>query len=98
MFKSLIKLASAAALASCFVLPAQADADDQAELLRDASRVVSHLRSDPAFATARTMLQGAEAVAQIGLVEQLFGVCCRSHCFTTDLRDDVARCDFTRSQ
>ena len=63
MLNSLLKLASAAALATvCFVLPAQADADDRADLLRDANRVVNHLRSDPAFGTARTMLQGAEAV------------------------------------
>ncbi len=62
MLKSLIKLATAAALATAFVaLPAQAD-DEKNDLLRDASRVVDHLRSDPAFGTARTMLQGAEAV------------------------------------
>jgi SH3 domain-containing YSC84-like protein 1 len=62
MLKSLIKLASAAALASvCLVLPAQAD-DDRNELLRHANQTVNHLRSDPAFGTARTMLQGAEAV------------------------------------
>ena len=61
MLKSLIKLASAAALASvCFALPARAD--DESDLLRDANRTVNHLRSDPAFGTARTMLQGAEAV------------------------------------
>jgi lipid-binding SYLF domain-containing protein len=61
MLKSLIKLASAAALASvCFALPAQAD--DENDLLRDANRTVNHLRSDPAFGTARTMLQGAEAI------------------------------------
>jgi len=61
MLKSLIKLASAAALASvCLALPAQAD--DENDLLRDANRTVNHLRSDPAFGTARTMLQGAEAV------------------------------------
>jgi lipid-binding SYLF domain-containing protein len=61
MLKSLIKLASAAALASvCFVLPAQAD--DENDLLRDANRTVNHLRSDPAFGTARNMLQGAEAI------------------------------------
>jgi lipid-binding SYLF domain-containing protein len=61
MFNSLIKLASAAALASvCFALPALAD--DENDLLRDANRTVNHLRSDPAFGTARTMLQGAEAV------------------------------------
>jgi len=61
MLKSLMKLASAAALASvCFSLPAQAD--DESDLLRDANRTVNHLRSDPAFGTARTMLQGAEAI------------------------------------
>jgi lipid-binding SYLF domain-containing protein len=61
MLRSLIKLASAAALASvCFALPAQAD--DQSDLLRDANRTVNHLRSDPAFGTARTMLQDAEAI------------------------------------
>jgi lipid-binding SYLF domain-containing protein len=60
-FKGLAKLASAAALAAlAFTGPAQAD--DRAELLHDANRVVNHLRSDPAFGTARTMLQGAEAV------------------------------------
>jgi lipid-binding SYLF domain-containing protein len=62
MLKSLIKLASAAALASvCIALPAQAD-DDRGELLRHANQTVNHLRSDPAFGTARNMLQGAEAV------------------------------------
>ena len=61
MLKSLTKLASAAALAAvCFALPAQAA--DKGELLRDANRTVNHLRNDPAFGTARTMLQGAEAV------------------------------------
>src|SRR5512146_1149307 len=61
MLKTLAKLASAAALAAVALsLPAQAS--DRGELLRDANRTVSHLRSDPAFGTARTMLQGAEAV------------------------------------
>jgi SH3 domain-containing YSC84-like protein 1 len=61
MLKSLIKLASAAAIASvCVALPAYAD--DESDLLRDANRTVNHLRSDPAFGTARTMLQGAEAI------------------------------------
>jgi lipid-binding SYLF domain-containing protein len=55
-------------LASAFTLaalagPAWADvAEDRADLLRHANQTVSHLRSDPAFRTARTMLQGAEAV------------------------------------
>lgn len=61
MLKALIKLASVATLAAAaFALPAQAG--DKADLLQDANRTVSHLRSDPAFGTARTMLQGAEAV------------------------------------
>ena len=64
MLQSLLKLATAAALATvCFTLPARASVeDDKAELLRDANRTVNHLRTDPAFGTARTMLQGAEAV------------------------------------
>ncbi len=61
MFKSFAKLASVAALAAvCFVLPAQAA--DKAQLLRDASRTVDHLRSDPAFGAARNMLRDARAV------------------------------------
>jgi lipid-binding SYLF domain-containing protein len=44
-------------------LPVQADvAEDKADLLRHANQTVNHLRSDPAFGTARNMLQGAEAV------------------------------------
>jgi lipid-binding SYLF domain-containing protein len=61
MFKNLAKLASAAALAA-MALSVPAQASDRGELLRDANRTVSHLRSDPAFGTARTMLQGAAAV------------------------------------
>ena len=62
MFKSLTKLAVATAIAAvCLSLPARAD-DDKGELLRHANQTVNHLRSDPAFGTARTMLQGAEAV------------------------------------
>ena len=62
MFKSLTKLAVATAIAAtCFALPAQAESD-KAELLRHANQTVNHLRTDPAFGTARTMLQGAEAV------------------------------------
>jgi lipid-binding SYLF domain-containing protein len=55
-------LASAFAVAA-LGLPARADvAEDKAELLRHANQTVNHLRSDPAFGTARTMLQKAEAV------------------------------------
>ena len=60
-FKGMAKLASAAALAAV-ALSVPAQASDRGELLRDANRTVSHLRSDPAFGTARNMLQGAEAV------------------------------------
>jgi SH3 domain-containing YSC84-like protein 1 len=61
MFKSLTKLASAAALATVgLALPAQAD--DESGLLRRANQTVNHLRTDPAFGTARNMLQGAEAI------------------------------------
>jgi lipid-binding SYLF domain-containing protein len=61
MLKSFVKLASAAAMAAAvFIAPAQAS--DKSDLLRDANRTVSHLRSDPAFGTARNMLQNARAV------------------------------------
>ena len=67
MLKSLTKLALAASLATGFALSAASvaradDASDRVKLLDHASETVTHLRSDPAFATARTMLQGAEAV------------------------------------
>ena len=62
MLKEFAKMTSAAALAAVFfALPAQARSD-KAQLLHDANRTVDHLRSDPAFATARTMLQDARAV------------------------------------
>jgi len=61
MFKSLTRLASIAALTTlAFALPAQAT--EKGELLRNANEVVNDLRHDPAFGTARTMLQGAEAI------------------------------------
>ena len=61
MRNPLAKLASIAAFAVvCLALPAQAA--DKDSLLQDANRTVSHLRTDPAFATARTMLQNARAV------------------------------------
>jgi len=62
MLKSLAKLATAAAVATmCFAVPAQA-ASDKAELLRHANETVNHLRHDPAFGQARTMLDSARAV------------------------------------
>ncbi len=61
MLKTLAKLASAAAVAATvLVLPAQAN--DKSDLLRDANRTVNNLKHDPAFGTARTMLQNARAV------------------------------------
>ena len=61
MFKSLTRLASIAALTTlAFALPAQAT--EKGELLRNANEVVNDLRHDPAFGTARNMLQGAEAI------------------------------------
>src|SRR2546423_14419483 len=66
MLKSLTRLALAGAIAMGFALsaasPVRADEEEKTDLLRAANRVVNHLRSDPAFSTARTMLQGAEAV------------------------------------
>ncbi|HET7083678.1 MAG TPA: lipid-binding SYLF domain-containing protein [Rhizomicrobium sp.] len=64
---TLTKLTLAAAIAMGFALsaisPVRADtASDKVKLLDDASETVVHLRSDPAFGAARTMLQGAEAV------------------------------------
>jgi lipid-binding SYLF domain-containing protein len=63
-------LAAAVALAALAFTPAlnpalAADKDamsDKAELLHDANRTVDALRHDPAFGTARTMLQDARAV------------------------------------
>ena len=61
MLKSLTRLASIAALTTLsFALPAQAS--DKGEVLRNANEVVNDLRHDPAFGTARNMLQGAEAI------------------------------------
>jgi SH3 domain-containing YSC84-like protein 1 len=62
MKTSFPKLAAAAALtALAFSAPAQA-ASDKGELLRDANHAVNDLRHDPAFATARSMLDGAKAI------------------------------------
>src|ERR1700712_2926332 len=56
------KLAAASALALViFAAPAQA-AGDKAEVLANADRTVTHLKHDPAFATAARMMAGARAV------------------------------------
>jgi lipid-binding SYLF domain-containing protein len=61
MLKPVATFAALLAAAISFAIPARADTDTH-ELLRDADRTVHHLRSDPAFATARSMLQNAEAI------------------------------------
>ena len=56
------KLAVASVLAlTIFALPAQA-AGDKGELLGNADRTVTHLKHDPAFATASRMMAGARAI------------------------------------
>ena len=56
------KLAVALALAAVATsVPAEA-ASERAQLLRDADETVSNLKHDPAFGTARTMIQNARAV------------------------------------
>jgi lipid-binding SYLF domain-containing protein len=55
------KLAAATAL-TALVFAAPAQASDKGELLRDANTTVNALKHDPAFGTARTMLQNARAV------------------------------------
>jgi lipid-binding SYLF domain-containing protein len=53
-------MAAAAVAAALFAAPAQAS--DKGELLTDANHTVDALKHDPAFGTARTMLQNARAV------------------------------------
>ena len=59
---------SISSLAAAFLLTAgvfagtAAQASDKTDLLRDANKTIDNLRHDPAFGTARTMLQGARAV------------------------------------
>jgi lipid-binding SYLF domain-containing protein len=56
------KLAAASVLAlTIFAVPAQA-AGDKAEVLGNADRTVTHLKHDPAFATAARMMDGAKAI------------------------------------
>ena len=62
MKTSISRLATALLLtAGVFAAPA-AQASDKSDLLRDANRTITELRHDPAFGTARTMLQNARAV------------------------------------
>ena len=61
MNRLFLKLAAATAL-TALVFAAPAQASDKGELLRDANTTVNALKHDPAFGTARTMLQNARAV------------------------------------
>jgi lipid-binding SYLF domain-containing protein len=56
------KLAAAATLTALVFAAPAAQASDKGELLRDANHAVNDLKHDPAFGTARTMLQDAKAV------------------------------------
>jgi lipid-binding SYLF domain-containing protein len=59
----LVSFAAAATLAvAMFAAPVAQAASDKAELLHDANQTVDNLKHDPAFGTARTMLQNARAV------------------------------------
>ena len=55
------KLAAASALA-LVIFAAPVQAADKGELLANADRTVTHLKHDPAFATAARMMDGARAV------------------------------------
>jgi len=62
MKTSISRLAAAFLLtAAVFAAPA-AQASDKTDLLRDANKTINNLKHDPAFGTARTMLQNARAV------------------------------------
>ena len=60
MLKHLAQMIAAAAMLAGLAMPARAD--DMSDLLHDANRTVDNLKHDPAFATARNMLQNARAV------------------------------------
>jgi lipid-binding SYLF domain-containing protein len=62
MKNSISKLAVGAALAMTLLAGTAAQASDKSDLLHDADKTVSHLKSDPAFATAERMLRDAKAV------------------------------------
>lgn len=64
MLKHIARMAAAAAMVAGFALTQSlpARADEMSELLVDANRTVNNLKHDPAFATAKAMLQNAKAV------------------------------------
>jgi len=63
--KNVTTLAAAATLAAfAFAAPAAqaSDRSEKSELLQDANTTINNLKHDPAFGTARTMLQNAKAI------------------------------------
>lgn len=67
---SISKYLAAAAFAATLIAGSFAQASDETRLVEKATRVAEHMKSDPAFATAQSMLRNAKAVLIIpGLVK-----------------------------
>jgi lipid-binding SYLF domain-containing protein len=62
MNRLILKLAAAASLTALVFAAPAAQASDESAVLRDANKTVSDLKHDPAFSTAKSMLQNARAV------------------------------------
>jgi lipid-binding SYLF domain-containing protein len=56
------KLAASTAFAAVIFAASATQAADEGKLLRDANKTISDLKHDPAFSTARSMLQNARAI------------------------------------
>jgi lipid-binding SYLF domain-containing protein len=60
--KTIFTLAAAVALSAMAIAAPAAQASEKSELLHDANTTINNLKHDPAFGTARTMLQDAKAI------------------------------------
>jgi lipid-binding SYLF domain-containing protein len=60
--KTIFTLAAAVALSAMAIAAPAAQASEKTELLHDANTTINNLKHDPAFGTARTMLQDAKAI------------------------------------
>jgi lipid-binding SYLF domain-containing protein len=60
--KTISTLAAAVALSAMAIAAPAAQASEKTELLHDANTTINNLKHDPAFGTARTMLQDAKAI------------------------------------
>jgi lipid-binding SYLF domain-containing protein len=60
--KIISTLAAAVALSAMAIAAPAAQASEKTELLHDANTTINNLKHDPAFGTARTMLQDAKAI------------------------------------